>query len=111
MKKVILAILLLASCATFSFAQDAAATPKKPKFELTAETMSSVGIAADVQTKILDLTKAADAALKPLRKNKELADDDRKAQIKVIRDKCDNDVQALLTPEQKKKIKEMKKAM
>jgi Spy/CpxP family protein refolding chaperone len=113
MKKVILAILFLASFATFSFAQnaDAAAVPKKPKFEWSAETMNSAGIAADVQTKITDLIKAAEEAIKPLRKNKELTDEDRKAQIKVIRDKCNKDIQALLTPEQVKKIADIRKAL
>ena len=112
MKKVILAILLLASCATFSFAQNAdAAAPKKPKFEWSVETMNSAGIAADVQTKITDLIKASEEAIKPLRKNKELTDEDRKAQVNVIRDKCNKDVEALLTPEQVKKIAGIRKAL
>jgi Spy/CpxP family protein refolding chaperone len=117
MKKVLLALLFLTNFVAATFAQDAAAaTPaappaKKPKFEWNAETMNSAGIAADVQTKILDLTKAADAESKKIRKDKAIGDEDKKVQIKAIKDKCEKDIQALLTPEQKKKIGAIRKEL
>lgn len=111
MKNIIFSILLLVGCFTFSFGQDTgtAAIPQKPKFEWNAESMDKAGIAADVQTKITDIIKVADDAFKVLRKNKELTPESLKAQIKIIRDKSNADVQALLTDEQKKKIKEIRK--
>lgn len=111
MKKIILSIFLLVGSFACSFGQDAgtATVPQKPKFEWNSESMNKAGIATDVQTKITDITKVSDDAIKVLRKNKELTPEDRKAQIKVIRDKSNSDVQALLTEEQKKKIKEMRK--
>jgi hypothetical protein len=115
MKKFLLSCLFLLGCTVLTFAQDAAAAVpapvKKPKFEWTAATMTTLGLTADVQTKILDLTKAAEDEAKKLRKDKSMADEDRKAKMKEVRTTCETAIAALLSDDEKKKLKAMRKEL
>jgi hypothetical protein len=107
MKRIITAVvLLMALGTTSSFAQDG--KMKKEGFSWQKNYMDSAGIAAEVQAKIETIKLQYDPQIKEIRKDKALAEDAKKAKMKEVRKKMNDEIVALLSKEQKAKIKAIK---
>jgi Skp family chaperone for outer membrane proteins len=110
MKKVIMMLsLLLTIVVSQSFAQNDKA--KKENFGWQKMYMDSAGISADVQTKIEAIKKDYDPQIKAIRKDATLAEDAKKEKMKELRKKMNDEINALLTKEQKAKIKAIKEGL
>jgi hypothetical protein len=116
MKKLFVTLTLMVFTAIVGFSQaavaNAAAAEKKPQtFQLNKKTMAELGVTADVQTKILDIKKASDVLVKNIKEDTAMSEDDRKKALKELYAKRNKEMESLLTPEQKAKADEMKKAL
>jgi Spy/CpxP family protein refolding chaperone len=110
MKKFIITLAFLLVGITMISAQDAAAA-KKPQFQWNKKTMTEIGIGEDIQTKINDIKQASNEALKKVKEDVALAEDVKKKTLKDLNTKRQQDIEALLTPEQKAKAEAIKKEM
>lgn len=111
MKKIICMMLLfVAAGSTTLFAQENQKN-KKDNFNWQKQYMDSAGIAADVQGKIEAIKKEAEPKVKAIRKDDSLTEDVKKEKIKEINKKKGEDINALLSKEQKAKIKEIKERL
>jgi hypothetical protein len=110
MKRIITAVvLLMALSTTNSFAQDAKG--KKENFAWQKAYMDSAGISADVQEKIEAIKKEYEPKTKAIRKDNALTEDAKKEQIKALNKEKAKTIEALLTKEQKAKIKAIKESL
>lgn len=108
MKKLTFMLLvLIITGSTQSFAQDAPKN-KKENFSWQKMYMDEAGIPGDVQAKIEVIKQESEAKVKEIRKDATLADDVKKAKIKEINKKKGENINALLTKEQKEEIKEIR---
>lgn len=73
--------------------------------------MDAIGIAAGVQEKINDIKKASDEELMKVKADAALTEEQKKEKLKELRKKRMEDIEALLTNEQKAKAEEMRKAI
>lgn len=111
MKKMILALaIFLFAAGVQTFAQT---TPKAKKegFSWQKVHMDEAGIPADVQAKIEVINKESGVKVKEIRKDATLAEDVKKERIKEVNKKKGDDINALLTKEQKAKIKDIKERL
>lgn len=105
MKKILLAVLLL----TAGFSAVQAQDKKKEQFQWSKATMDALGVSAEVQSKINDIKKSNDAEIKKVKDDGTLTEEQRKEKLKELRKQRMDAIEALLTPEEKKKADEMKK--
>jgi len=111
MKKVIFTMLLLCTIGSMqSFAQE---NPKgkSEHFNWQKTYQDEAGISPEVQEKIETIKQESDVKAKAIRKDKTLADDARKEKLKANNKEKSDAINALLTKEQKVKIKAIKERL
>lgn len=110
MKKVsILFVLLFILGVSAVSAQDA--KPKKENFTWTKKYMTDAGIDEALQAKIDMAKKQNDEEMKAVNDNTTLSEDEKKKQIGALWSKRQTVIIAMLSPEQKVKIDEIKAAI
>ena len=112
MKKFLLVVtLFFAVGIAQSFAQNAAAKPKKESFMWSKQYMDEAGFDAALQAKIEASKKANDAEVKALKSDSNLSEEDKKKQLAALGAKRQKVINDMLSPEQKAKIAEIKAAI
>jgi hypothetical protein len=91
-----------------TFAQDAAAKPKKENFSWNKKYMTEAGFDAALQAKIEDSKKANDAEVKAVNTDKSLSEEDKKTQRAALSLKRQKVINDMLSDAQKAKIAEVK---
>jgi hypothetical protein len=109
MKKILMMLALLVLVYCNAQAQDN--KPKKENFSWQKEYMDEAGIPADVQAKIIALKDESEVKVKEIKKDASLAEDVKKEKIKEVHKKKSEAINALLSKEQKSKIKEIKERL
>jgi hypothetical protein len=110
MKKIItIMTMLFAMGTTQSFAQQEKV--KKENFGWQKMYMDEASISTDVQAKIETIKLEFEPKTKAIRKDASLAEDVKKEKLKVINKERATAIEALLTKEQKAKIKEIKERL
>ncbi len=109
MKYLIIAACLLLTSTSFTFAQNG--EKKKMQWQWNKPTMDELDINSETQTKIEAVKTANDAEVKKIKDDTSLADDQRKKKMQELRKKRMAEIDALLTPEQKAKADEKRKAL
>lgn len=107
MKKILLAVLLL----TAGFSSVQAQEKKKEQFQWNKTTMDALGLSEEVRGKINDVKKSNDDEIKKVRGDDKLTEEQRKEKLRMLRKHRMDAIEALLTPDQKRKANEMKKEM
>lgn len=107
MKRIMLIITLLVAIGLGNgFAQGG--NTKKENFSWQKQYMDEAGIPADIQAKIDSLKAAYDVKIKAIKKDDTLTEEVKKEKIKEQHKQKAEDIFALLTKEQKEKIKEIR---
>lgn len=108
MKKVILMFaFFLFAFGVQSFAQDSTKA-KKENFTWQKQYMDEAGIPADVQAKIEVIKKETQIKIKEIKKDGALSEEVKKEKRKEIRKQMNTGINALLSKEQREKIKGIK---
>jgi hypothetical protein len=111
MKKVLFVLLALAMGAgTQSFAQEAPKT-KKETLVWQKVYMDEAGIPADIQAKIDSIRGSYESRLKEIRKDNALPEETKKDKTKELNKQRSEEIFALLTKEQKEKIKTIRERL
>jgi|GEM_PF-4407990 len=85
--------------------------PKKEKFSWQKEYMDEAGIAPEVQAKITVLKEESEVKVKAIKKDTTFSEEEKKEKIKEVHKKKSEAINALLSKEQKNKIKEIKERL
>lgn len=83
---------------------------KNTVFLHKTETMEAIGLNAEQQTKITELTKQSFTDIAKIRKDTKASDSEKKSKISKVYRQRQKDYEAVLTPEQLKKYNELKQA-
>jgi hypothetical protein len=102
-------MLMLATVFTGTMLQ-AQAQPKQKPFWVK-ENMDTIGIKPEVQEKITVIKDKANEEIKLVRKDEKLGEEEKKAKVKALNKKKEDDIMALLSPDVKQKVKELKKKL
>ena len=105
MKRTFLLIALIFSFNTIIHAQD-----NGKKIQWNKKTMDSLKISVDVQDKINVVKKTNDAEIKKVKSDVTLTEEVQKQKLKELRKQRMNDIEVLITPEQKKEADAMRKS-
>ena len=109
MKKFLLVVtLFFAVGIAQTFAQNAAAKPKKESFMWNKQYMDEAGFDAALQAKIEASKKANDAEVKAVNTDKTLSEEDKKTQRAALSVKRQKTINGMLSDAQKAKIAEVK---
>ncbi len=109
MRKILLMLgLLLFMGAGHSFAQGG---DKKESFNWQKQYLDEAGISADVQARIDTIKSTAEIKLKEIRIDESITDEVKKEKMQEIYKKRYEEINVLLTKEQREKIKEIKERL
>jgi hypothetical protein len=109
MNKILLLLALLVLGYCNAQAQDN--KPKKEGFSWQKEYMDEAGIAPEVQAKITVLKTESEVNVKAIKKDTTFSEEEKKEKIKEVHKKKSEAINALLSKEQKSKIKEIKERL